>query len=131
MPSSISSRMLPPTSLMIIRPVPGWNPNENGLRKPTAQMARFAPEVVPVMVGKEVGLSEGIVPSLLIRSILPRRLVINCELALFAFSPTATYSLPSGPKYMAPPLWLVAVLRLSRSSTLNAEPATATSPLAV
>ena len=43
MPSLISSEACWPTSLMNIRPVPGWNANVNGLRSPSAQIARLAP----------------------------------------------------------------------------------------
>jgi hypothetical protein len=39
--------------------------------------------------------------------------------------------LPSGPKCIAPPLWLVALLRLLRSKSTTSLPATATSPFAV
>jgi hypothetical protein len=85
MPSLISSHALCPTSLMKIRPVPGCTANVNGLRRPSAQMARLA----PVAVAKN-GLSEGIVPSGLIRSILPWRVVMDVAFAEFALSPTAT-----------------------------------------
>ena len=37
--------------------VPGWNANVNGLRSPTAQIARFSPVGDPVMPSKVVGLS--------------------------------------------------------------------------
>ena len=69
-------------------------------------------------------------PSLLIRSILPRRLLSVWAFDDTAFSPTATYNLPSGPKFIAPPLWLVA-LRFSRSISTTSLPAATTSPLAV
>jgi hypothetical protein len=65
------------------------------------------------------------------RSILPSRLVIDCAFAPLAFSATAAYSLPSAPNASAPPLWLVAELRLSSSRITVSLPATATSPLAV
>jgi hypothetical protein len=39
--------------------------------------------------------------------------------------------LPSGPKCIAPPLWLVALLRLLRSKSTTSLPAAATSPFAV
>jgi hypothetical protein len=56
---------------MYIKPVTGQIANVNGLRRPTHQMARLAPVVVPGMPGKLVGLSERIVPSELMRRILP------------------------------------------------------------
>ena len=55
---------------MNMRPVPGWNANVKGLRSPSAQIARLS----PVAVLKN-GLSVGIVPSVLMRSILPSRLL--------------------------------------------------------
>ena len=70
---------------MKMRPVPGWTANVNGLRKPSAQIARLAPVAVP-----KNGLSDGIVPFELMRRILPRRLASVCELLALAFSPTAT-----------------------------------------
>ena len=62
----------------------------NGFRTPAAQIARFAPVVVPAMPAMLVGLSAGIVPSALMRRILPCRVVIDCALAPLALSPTAT-----------------------------------------
>jgi hypothetical protein len=44
------------------------------------------------------GLSVGIDPSALMRSIFPSRLFSVCELEPTAFSPTATYNFPSSPK---------------------------------
>ena len=85
MPSSISSQVTSPTSLMNMRPVPGWKAKVKGLRSPSAQMARL----FPVAVLKN-GLSVGMVPSAFTRSIFPRRLASVCALALLAFSPTAT-----------------------------------------
>ena len=85
MPSLISSHVFWPTSLMNIRPVPGWKAKVNGLRRPSAQIARFA----PVAVLKN-GLSVGIDPSALMRRILPSRLPSVCAFAPFALSPTAT-----------------------------------------
>ena len=76
---------------MNIRPLIGWNAKVNGLRRPKAQMARFA----SVAVVKN-GLSVGMPPSVLMRSIFPCRLLSVCEFALFPLSPTAMYSLPSG-----------------------------------
>ena len=58
----------------------------------------------------------------LMRSILPSRLFIDCALAPLAFSPTAAYSLPSGPKSSAPPLWFVALLRLLSSRMTTSLP---------
>ena len=84
MPSSISSQVTSPTSLMNIRPVPGWNANVNGLRSPSAQIARLTP-----VAWSKNGLSAGIVPSALMRSILPSRFASVCALSRFAFSPTA------------------------------------------
>src|SRR5215212_1804082 len=69
-----------------------------GLRSPSAQIARF----LPVAVEKN-GLSLGIDPSLLMRKILPNRVVNACELAPLRSSPTATYNLPSAPKPRFPP----------------------------
>src|SRR5262245_58459137 len=103
---------------MNTRPVPGWKANEKGFRNPTAQIALFSAVGEPVMPGNEVGLSAGIVASVLMRRILPRRLLIDWLLAEFAFSPTATYSLPSGPNWIAPPLWFVAEESPSRLSRL-------------
>ena len=85
----------------------GLNANVNGLRRPSAQIARFLP-----VAELKNGLSVGIVPSVLMRSILPSTLPIDCAFAPLAFSPTAAYSLPSGPKASAPPLWFVALLEI-------------------
>ena len=69
---------------MNIRLDPGSNEKVNGLRKPIAQIASLT------SMGRVTnGLSPGIVPSLLIRSILPSRLVSTCALLPFALSPTA------------------------------------------
>ena len=84
MPSLISSQVFWPTSLMNIRPVPGWNANVNGLRRPSAQIARFAPVAVSIE-----RVRVGIAPSALMRRILPRRLPSVCAFAPFALSPTA------------------------------------------
>ena len=43
-------------------------------------------------------------PSMLMRRIFPSGVFSDCEFAAIAFSPTAAYSLPSGPKFNAPPL---------------------------
>ena len=104
----------------------GLNAKVNGLRRPSAQMARLRPVAVP-----KNGLSVGMVPSLLRRSIFPSRFASVCAFALLAFSPTAAYSFPSGPKASAPPLWFVALLRLSRSRITTSLPGWATSPFAV
>src|SRR3954470_16474488 len=61
----------------------------------------------PVWVN--TGLSGGMVPSGLMRCILPFLTVTFWELAASALSPMLTYSLPSGPKWILPPLWLLAV----------------------
>ena len=53
----------------------------NGLRKPTAQIARFAPEVEPAIPGNVVGLSDGMVPSELMRRNFPKRLLNDCAFA--------------------------------------------------
>ena len=45
-PSSISSQRVSPTSLRKIRPVPGCTAKLNGLRSPSAQMARYFPRAV-------------------------------------------------------------------------------------
>src|SRR5262249_22425931 len=111
---------------MNMRPVPGWKVKVYGFRSPSAQMARLR----PVALAKK-GLSVGIVPSALMRRILPSRLPSDWALAPLPFSPAAMYSLPSGPKWRAPPLWLVALLRLSRSRMTTSLPGAATSPLAV
>src|SRR4051794_41935520 len=95
---------------MNIRPVPGWKANVYGLRRPRAQIARL----FPVAVLKN-GLSVGMLPSLLIRSTFPSRVVSDWEFAPLALSPAAAYSLPSGPKWMAPPLRLDAPLSAVRS----------------
>ena len=60
----------------------------NGLRKPTAQMARLAPLGLPVTPGKVEGLSAGMVPSALMRSSLP--FIVASDWALFGswLSPT-------------------------------------------
>ena len=75
---------------MNIVPVPGWNVNVNGFRKPAAQIARFAPVVVPAIPAMLVGLSDGMVPSALMRNIFPSRLEMIWAFAPFALSPTAT-----------------------------------------
>jgi hypothetical protein len=98
--SSISSHVLWPTSLMKIRPVAFWMSNVNGLRSPSAQIARLDPVVL-----LKNGLSIGIDPSALIRWIFPASELVLWALPLEWFSPTATYSRPSGPKPSAPPLW--------------------------
>ena len=51
----------------------------------------------------------------------------------WALSPTETYSLPSAPKWSAPPLWLVVPVNGStlRSMRTTSLPPTATSPFAV
>src|SRR6187549_1102268 len=61
-PSSISSQVSWPTSLMNRRPLIGWTAKVNGLRNPKAQMAL----VGSVAVVKN-GLSVGMLPSLLMR----------------------------------------------------------------
>src|SRR5205823_230012 len=55
------------------------------------------------------GLSVGMEPSGLMRCILPFLTVTSWELAALALSPMLIYSLPSGPKWILPPLWLPAV----------------------
>ena len=101
------------------------------MRKPTAQMARLAPVAVPPSPSKLVGLSAGMLPSGLIRRTLPSRVVSDWALGPLAFSPTATYSLPSGPNASGPPLWLVADESGSRLSSTTALPGAATFPSAV
>src|SRR3954469_24733278 len=95
---------------MNIRPVPGWKANVYGLRRPRAQIARL----FPVAVLKN-GLSVGMLPSLLIRSTFPRTVASDWEFAPLALSPAAGASRPPGPKWIAPPLWLDAVLSAFRS----------------
>jgi hypothetical protein len=57
----------------------------NGLRRPLAQIARL----FPVYSGSlKNGLSEGMLPSLLILSILPSRFDGDCAWLPLAFSPT-------------------------------------------
>ena len=65
------------------------------------------------------------------RSSLPSGVESDWALAGWAFSPTAMYSFPSAPKWMAPPLWLPAELRAGRSKTSTSLPGTAVSPAAV
>jgi hypothetical protein len=88
---------------MWMRPSLARTANVNGLRRPRAQTAQAR---LPCVV--QNGLSLGIVPSSLKRSILPKGRLRFGACALLALSPTATYSLPSMPKCSAPPLWLVA-----------------------
>jgi hypothetical protein len=72
----------------------------------------------------------GIVPSLLTRNSLPRRVVRLCELLVTVFSPTPTYSLPSLPNCMPPPLCFSAGA-FSRSIKVSGDGlVAATSPLA-
>ena len=73
-----------PTSLINMRPVPGWKAKVNGFRNPNAQIEGCAPGV------KRRGYPAGIEPSALIRSIFPRRLLRVWAFAATAFSPTAT-----------------------------------------
>jgi hypothetical protein len=73
-----------PTSLISMRPVPGWIANVKGLRSPRAQIARLLPVVDP-----KNGLSLGIEPSGFRRSILPSRLLNDWEFEPTAFSPAA------------------------------------------
>src|SRR5688572_32312136 len=108
-----------------MRPLVRSTAKLNGLRSPRAQMAWLMP-----VVWEKNGLSDGIEPSALMRSTLPSVVVRDCELALLAFSPTAMYSLPSVPKWIAPPLWLVAELRLGRFSNCTSLPAATTFGLA-
>src|SRR5262249_62001001 len=82
-------------------------------------------------VGAGGGVSAGMPPALAFLGILRSRFGSDCEFGGFAFSPTATYSFPSGPKWMAPPLWFVAPESGSRSRILTSLPGTATSPFAV
>src|SRR5689334_10381616 len=74
-PAFTSSHAPLPTSLMSIAPVVRRTSNVNGLRKPSAQIARLTPLVVP-----KNGLSVGMVPSALKRSIFPNGVVMLCAL---------------------------------------------------
>src|SRR3981189_3862881 len=56
------------------------------------------------------GLSDGGVPSGLIRRTFPMGLVGFWARAMSAFSPTTAYSFLSGPNAITPPLWFVALL---------------------
>ena len=80
------------------------------------------------------GLSAGTVPSGLMRRILPKGLARFCELesatgrGSSSWLPTATYSLPSGPKRSAPPMChLVAAGTLGRSRITRSLPGTTVS----
>jgi hypothetical protein len=70
---------------MNISPFQRLKAKVNGLRSPSAQIDRFTPEAL-----LKNGLSDGMLPSALIRRTLPRRLPKLWELLPFAFSPTAT-----------------------------------------
>jgi len=74
-----------PTSLIRIRPVPGWIAKLNELRRPYAHTARPR----PVWVAKN-GLSAGMLPSSLKRSSLPNGNARFWACAPLAFSPTPT-----------------------------------------
>src|SRR5207247_4814685 len=74
----------------------------------------------PVWVN--TGLSGGMEPSGLMRCILPFLTVTSWELAALALSPMLMYSLPSGPKWILPPLWLPAVWG-ERKMVVGLEPA--------
>ncbi len=81
MPSLTSSQESCPTSLTYIRPVLEKS-KVNGLRSPSAQMARFAPVAV-----EENGLSVGMLPSASRRRILPIRLPRLCAVDPSPLSP--------------------------------------------
>src|SRR5437762_1339115 len=99
-----SSSQLGPFSLANILPgVSGSNVKSKLFRKPMAYREGTAP------VWVKTGLLGGIEPSGLIRCILPFLTVTFWELAASALSPMDMYSLPSGPKWILPPLWLPAV----------------------
>ncbi len=69
---------------MKMRPVVRWTSNVNGFLKPSAQIARL----IPVVLLKK-GLSLGIMPSRLMRSIFPSGVPRLCAFDPTAFSPTA------------------------------------------
>ncbi len=89
---------------------------------------RHAPEGAASWEGQPVVL--GMVPSSLNRCTFPKVLARDWAFVATALSPAVQYSFPSGPKWMAPPLWLPA-LRLPSLAMDTALPGTATSPLAV
>src|SRR4029078_4968979 len=60
------------------------------------------------------GLSDGMDPSGLILRNFPRREFRFCASAGTLFSPTTMYNIPSGPNWMIPPLWILAVGILSK-----------------
>ena len=125
MPSLISSHVFWPTSLMNNAAGAGLNANVNGLRRPSAQIARF----LPVAVLKN-GLSVGIVPSALTQH-LAEQVVQRLRVRAVGVLADRDVELAVGAEVSAPPLWLVALLRLSSSRRTVSLPATATSPLAV
>jgi hypothetical protein len=81
--SSMATAWLPePTSAMYMRPETGSIVIRKGLRSPSAQISsRLEP------APSKNGLSVGIVPSLLIRRILPRGTSSRCESAAVVLSP--------------------------------------------
>ena len=72
-----------PTSLISMRPDDGSMVKVNGLRSPSAQMARLSPVVCP-----KNGLLAGMLPSALMRRILPSGVLRLWALSPTAFSPT-------------------------------------------
>ena len=91
MPSSISSQVFSPTSLMNIRPVPGWKAKVNGLRSPAPRSPGCSPVAVP-----KNGLSVGIDAVGVDAQDLAEEVVSVCALAPLAFSPTRDVELAVG-----------------------------------
>jgi serine/threonine protein kinase len=83
--ASLISSALPPTSFRKIRPVSGCTAILNGLRSPSAQIARYLPDAA-----EATGLSGGREPSGLSRRSFPWRLFIAWAGVLAVWSPRAT-----------------------------------------
>ena len=86
----ISSIETSPTSATAIWPVARSKENRQGLRRPTAMTS-----------GAGAATSR--------RITLPSSDAGSCALAGLAPSPVASHSLPSGPNWIWPPLWLLAM----------------------
>ena len=107
MPSSISSQDLWPTSLMNIRPVPGWNAKVNGFRRPRAQIGPIdaGRPVVERVVGGDRAI--GIDPEDLAEQGCPASGAWRRRWC----SSHADIELAVRSEVDGPPLWLVAELR--------------------